>query len=634
MGSQAWTTSIGRAVDVQRLLPAILAGVCVTWLASVDGGYFPQQWGWPALGLLLVSTVALLVKRDVALGPLEWLTVGALTAYAAWILLSTVWSPSAAQPVLELERTILYVGAMLALLVLGSRRSMVSILAALLVAITAVAAYALSTRLVPDHLGHYPPSEGYQLAAPLGYWNALGVLTTMGVLIAVGLATHVRASGPRMAAALALVVLVPTLYFTFSRGALLALGIGALVMAVVEPRRARLGATALAVVAAPAIAVWLAAHDDALTKQGAPLSDAAHEGHRLALLLLPLASLSVLAIGVLEVAERRVTIGRSARRVLAWILIAIALLGVAAVVARAGNPVDLVRTEVDAFTGPLHANNDLNGRLLEVSGNGRVDYWRVAWSRYEDEPVLGVGAGGFEREWLRYRPTAFYARDAHNLYLETLLELGPVALFLLAITLGTPLVAVWRARARPGVAAAAAVYAAFLSHAAVDWDWEMPAVTLTALFAAGVVLLAARPVGLEPLGRAWRLGLTVALVALVSFTFVGHIGNSYVARSADALARGDGAGAARAARTARRWLPWSYEPWQRLGEAQLASGNLGDASVSFDRAIERDHTNWALWYERALASTGPARRRALATASRLNPRSPELAELRTSSRRD
>jgi Flp pilus assembly protein TadD len=131
-----------------------------------------------------------------------------------------------------------------------------------------------------------------------------------------------------------------------------------------------------------------------------------------------------------------------------------------------------------------------------------------------------------------------------------------------------------------------------------------------------------------------RAGVVAALVGVVALTFVAHLGNSYLARSADALARGDDAGAASSARTARRWLPWSYEPWQRLGEAQLAAGRLAEARRSFDRALALDRTNWALWYERGLASTGSARRGSLREALRLNPRSPEVAELEASAPHD
>ena len=72
-------------------------------------------------------------------------------------------------------------------------------------------------------------------------------------------------------------------------------------------------------------------------------------------------------------------------------------------------------------------------------------------------------------------------RDAHSLYLETLAELGLVGFALLALLIGG--VAVTARRAGP-----AAALAAWALHAGVDWDWELPALTLVAIVLAGLVL--------------------------------------------------------------------------------------------------------------------------------------------------
>ena len=54
---------------------------------------------------------------------------------------------------------------------------------------------------------------------------------------------------------------------------------------------------------------------------------------------------------------------------------------------------------------------------------------------FGDEPIRGVGAGGWAVYWLRYRPIGEFANDAHSLPVQTLAELGLVGLALLAMFL-------------------------------------------------------------------------------------------------------------------------------------------------------------------------------------------------------
>jgi O-antigen ligase len=118
-------------------------------------------------------------------------------------------------------------------------------------------------------------------------------------------------------------------------------------------------------------------------------------------------------------------------------------------------------------------------------GGDRAWYWHVAWQEAADHPVAGRGAGTFELAWLEQQPVPVSVRDAHSLYLETLAELGLLGLALLGLALAPPLLAAFRGAS----AAAAGGYVAFLVHAGLDWDWELPAVTLAGLLC-GAALIA------------------------------------------------------------------------------------------------------------------------------------------------
>jgi O-antigen ligase len=150
----------------------------------------------------------------------------------------------------------------------------------------------------------------------------------------------------------------------------------------------------------------------------------------------------------------------------------------------------------------------------------RPSYWRVAWRDFRDNPALGSGAGTYVLAWgTTLSPAGYVATDAHNLYLESLAEVGPVGLALLAAALGLPLLALRRG----GIATAAgAAYVAFLLHAGVDWDWEMPAVTLAALGCAATLLVAQREEGLfVRVSARWRAATALAVAAVAVAVLVG-----------------------------------------------------------------------------------------------------------------
>jgi O-antigen ligase len=131
-------------------------------------------------------------------------------------------------------------------------------------------------------------------------------------------------------------------------------------------------------------------------------------------------------------------------------------------------------------------------RLASVESR-RYDYWRAGLDAYREHPLRGIGAGGFRVEWLRERPVREGALEVHSLPLEMLVELGLPGVLGFSLMVGGLVVAGGRALRRnplvaPGAGAAATVW---LLHASIDWDWQLPAVTLPALIAAGALVAAA-----------------------------------------------------------------------------------------------------------------------------------------------
>ena len=603
-------------------------------LAAAHGGYFPTSWGWSALVLYWAAAMALLVRRGISLSRGEIGLAAAATGLVGWIALSIAWSAARVDSVQELERALVYLAGVLALLLVVHERSVSSLLGALVAAVTLIAAYALATRLLPDRVGTFDSIAVYRLSEPVGYWNALGVLVAMASLLSVGFTARARHVVGRAAAAAAVPLLLLTLYFTFGRGAWIAFGFGLAVVVALDSRRMQLLVTLLALAPSSALVVWLGSRSTALTTLRSSLASATDDGHRLALVLVGAVVLSALLVASVAVLESRIAPGRRWRYAFAIGLATVALSGLAAVFAAYGGPPTLARKAYDSFTSPPISGPELGGRLFSLSSNGRIDMWSVAWKDFEQHPLLGSGAGSFEQYWRLHRPTAMEVRDAHSLYMETLAELGVVGLVLLLLTLGVPLLAIRHRRAHRFVPFALGAYAAFLLHAGADWDWEMPAITLAALACGAAVLIAVRgaagpTVTIPPPLRYACFGLVLILGVFSLETFVG---NRDASASASAVARQSWSKAARDARGAERWLPWSSEPWQLLGDARFGAGDFAGAARAYRKAIAVDPRNWELWFDLGYSTDGKESDAAFARAAALDPRNPEIPRSQAGSR--
>jgi hypothetical protein len=109
-------------------------------------------------------------------------------------------------------------------------------------------------------------------------------------------------------------------------------------------------------------------------------------------------------------------------------------------------------------------------------------------------------------------------------------ELGAVGLVLLALFLGLPLVSLARRHGGMSTTAAAA-YAAFLVHAGLDWDWEIPAVVVAGI-ACGAALLLGDGEQPKPPSSAARWAAALAAFALGAIGVAGARSTTVPAASA------------------------------------------------------------------------------------------------------
>ena len=607
----------------------LTATAIATFVVAVnisDGGYFERSWGWIAAVLLWLTATALVTIVRPAVAPFPLAFVLATSAFVAWVGLSALWSESPPRAIREVERDVVYLAFASSVAVLGSRLGAGAITAGTFAGGLSISLYALAMRVFPEHLGTYDPFAEYRLSEPVGYWNALGLLIAMTLLLGVGIVARAQASTAlRCLVAGALVPAAAALYFTFSRGAWVALLVGVAAMLVLDPHRLGSLAWLAGLALMPAAGVLVAAQQDALTVARAPLAAASREGQRLVLVLLALAVLQAgIAVAALWLAER-MHLSPALEKRLTMALALVAAGAAVVMLVLLGGPQSALDKLRDRFAAPAVTSRDLNERLFSLSGNNRSTVWGVAWSMSAADPIAGAGGGMFEVEWLRERPFDLDLRDAHGLYIETLAELGTVGLALLVIMLGVPLAAAYRARRHPFAPAACGAYTAFVVHAAFDWDWEVVGVTLVALLCAAVLLVAA-PARSRVLRGEHRVVAVALVLGLSVFAMASRVGNEALERARQQLLDGRAERALRNGRLADRVLPWSVEPLGVIGSAQKQLGATAAGRHTLRRAVARDPSDWSAWYRLAHASEGVERATALAEARRLNPREAFLAD--------
>jgi O-antigen ligase/polysaccharide polymerase Wzy-like membrane protein len=344
-----------------------------------------------------------------------------------------------------------------------------------------VVGYGISARLLPGLL-HYARSVSAQgrLEQPLTYWNAMGELSALGFVLSARLAGDVTRPRPlRAAAAAACAPLGLGVYLSVSRGALFACAAGLVALIVLAPQRAQLSELGLAV-AAGALASVVAAPFGGVTSLAGSLGDRERQGTITLVALIVI--MAAAAAAHLAVARHERDEPIRLPRHAPWLALGIVCVGFALAVALGSK---------ESSTQPLSGG----ATRLETLQSNRYAYWRVALKAFAAEPVRGVGAGGWAVYWLRDRTLTEGARDAHSLPLQTMAELGLVGLVLVLAFLAGVAAAARRAMAIDPVLAAGpmAALVTYIAHAPLDWDWQMPAVTLVAVVAAGLLLALADP---------------------------------------------------------------------------------------------------------------------------------------------
>ncbi len=524
----------------------------------------------------------------------------AATGLVAWMAISLAWTDSDERALEEIARALGYLGGGVLVFSTIGPRTWRYAAAGLTVAAVGVCGLAMFSRLDPSALhssAAFVEAFGTKrLAYPLGYWNAVGAVGAAALVMAIAWSAHARAPGRRALALASAPLAGAVVYLSYSRGAIVAavLGAGA---AIALSKHRRVAAEHAAAAALASAAVVLVIRSEPQIAQGAGSGGA---WIVLATLLVAAAVCAQAASGArvgarLRRRRRRSALPRVALNVagIAGLIVALALVSHPAATPVKGREGSAGR----ALVRPARSG-DIAGRLISTSGP-RGELWSTGLHAFRDHPIIGLGAGSYEFYWDRHTSNGDPLRDAHSVVITSMAELGLPGLALIgALAVGLVALCVQarrRARGSPDIGAVVALVAGFLvfaTSAAVDWSYEIPAVT-----ALGLACVAVAGSSLSSRERPVRRGLGSVLLATVAIVaglvqVPGIVGNQLVRASADRAADGDTDRAADLASDAVTAEPWAATPRLQQAFVALRAGDP-DAAVGFaEEAVAREPDNY------------------------------------------
>jgi O-Antigen ligase len=630
---------VPRGSEFSRRWSAPIAGlilaVLTVYLSFNAGGFFPGATAYATVGVAVLVVIGIMLLHEPLTNspPALLAAIGAICAFAVLTLLSGSWSHSWSRAVLEFDRALLYSLVLVLFGLMPQRKDGLEWgLRGFAAAALLVCAIAWITRVEPNLWPISTDVRPQRLSFPLTYWNSLGLLAALGSVALLHLTCGERQrKAVRVAAAAAMPLVFSTLILTFSRSSLVVCVLGiVLYLALARPKRALAALPALAIPVAVALVLSVRAH----TVSSARYAIETSQGHHLALAVIACIVVAGLLRAATLLLDDRLDRWRPPRVNRARLgAVATAVVVVALIVGLAAGGGSWLSNRWDHF---VHENavghlEDPSERLSSVGNNGRIPQWRVAIDAFDEKPLLGKGAGTYANQWLQHRPYDFTVLNAHSLYAEVMGELGIVGLLLIVALLLAFLIGAarrMRGRDRQVYAAFLAMAVVWIVRAGVDWDWQMPAITVW-LFALGGLAVARPMVPRQATmaSGARRLPRLVGAicVGVLAITPVAiALSQTHLEKALRAFDANECPASINASLESIDALGVRPEPYELIGYCDARYGQYKLGEEAMESAISRDPENWELHYGLGLvqASSGKDPMAALREAKRLNPLEP------------
>jgi hypothetical protein len=220
----------------------------------------------------------------------------------------------------------------------------------------------------------------------------------------------------------------------------------------------------------------------------------------------------------------------------------------------------------------------------------RLIYDQDAARIVRDHP-LGQGGWGWERSYRLYQAFSYTARETHDHYAQTAVEAGVPGLLALLAAVGGALWAAWRSRKENSVGWSMAAGAALIAgHSAIDFDLSYGVVWLLLW-----IPLAAS--ASESPAAAWRWerptawGALAATLGVAGLTASLFAGSQYSEQAVRLATQGQAAASVAAARQAARFDRWDSAPLLLVGDESALERAAGldpqSAKVQWNLAVAR-----------------------------------------------
>jgi hypothetical protein len=596
--------------------PIVFVLALLVLATAYAGAFNVAQWAPPTL-FILVMLLAIVISGGGWRLPDRWLalTLGGAWGLAAWAALSASWAASPGAALEGAGRQTLYAAIItVPLVAVADLRALRVAARGVIGGICLIALYALGKLLI-DGSSIYLAGR---LNGPIEYRNATALLFCIAYWpLIVTAAARGRGRGLRALCFALAELMLGLAFLTQSRGVLLGLSCGALVVFVLGPDRVRRAWLALLGIALLAGAShWLLTPYRAFDGgngfvSGGDILVAA----RALLALVCLSAVIGFLLAVFDAGLRVATPAVQSVRVLARLGLVLVLVGglVGGWAAVHGDPVHELRVKWREFKS-LQTTSTSATRYTSAGGQ-RYDLWRVALLELRANPVGGVGEGSYQFDYYRERRSDRNLEDPHGLLFQLGSELGLVGLALFALIVVGLLGSLWRwwpaapPDVRLRVCGLMAAGATFIGQSLVDWMWHIPGLTALGVLclAVAAALLArsssgsmprsegpppaASPAAQKTGGRLWaRAAAAAILLASVILVLSLYLSDFYVRRARQEAGYSPAAQLSDA-RIASTLDPWSTNPHYLEASALESVGNRAAARAQLEDARRLEPTS-------------------------------------------